>query len=186
MKFMEEGAGKTRTQIMYNDFVIVGPKSDPAGIKGKSVADSLKGVAAKKAPFLSRGDKSGTNMAELKLWKVASMDTPDKETCYVPAGQGMLQTLRMAAEKKGYTLTDRGTWIKFESAPEAKDMAILVEGDKALLNQYSVITLNPEKCTKAKHDLAKQFSDWISTEGQKVIADFKLMDKQLFFPNAGK
>ena len=186
MKFMEEGAGKTRTQIMYNDFVIAGPKADPAAIKGKSAGDALKAVSAKKAPFVSRGDKSGTHMAELALWKGAGIETPDKETWYVSAGQGMLQCLRLGSEKGAYVITDRGTWIKFAATPEAKDMAILVEGDKPLLNQYSVITLNPEKCPKAKHDLAEAFAKWISTEGQKVIADFKLKDKQLFFPNAGK
>jgi len=186
-KYLEEGSGKTRTQIMYNDFVLIGPKSDPAKIKGLGVAEALKALSAKKAVFVSRGDKSGTHMAELKLWKVSGMDTPDKEAWYVSAGQGMLQCLRMAAEKGGYVLADRGTWIKFETAPESKDMAIVVEGDPSLRNQYSVITLNPEKCPKAKHDLAKIFSDWMaSPEGQKLVADFKIMDKPLFFPNAGK
>ncbi|MFZ5426051.1 MAG: substrate-binding domain-containing protein [Thermodesulfobacteriota bacterium] len=186
MKFMEEGGGKDRTQIMYNDFVIVGPKADPAKIKGESVNHALKAVSDRKAPFISRGDKSGTHMAELKLWKAAGMEAPEKETWYVSAGQGMLACLRLAAEKGGYVVTDRGTWIKFESAPEAKDMAIVVEGDKHLLNQYSVITLNPQKCPKAKLDMAEKFAKWISTEGQKVIAGFKNMDKQLFFPNAWK
>jgi len=186
-KFMEEGAGKARTQIMYNDFVLIGPKADPAKVKGKSVADALKGLAAAKATFVSRGDKSGTHMAELKLWKVAAMDAPDKEAWYVSSGQGMLQCLRMAAEKGGYVLADRGTWIQFESSPESKNMEILVEGDPTLRNQYSVLTLNPEKCPKAKLAAAEAFANWIaSAEGQKVIGDFKLMNKQLFFPNAGK
>ena len=186
-KFMDEGAGQARTQIMYNDFVVVGPKADPMKVKGKTSAEALKAIAEGKGVFISRGDKSGTHMTELKLWKNAGMETPDKQEWYVSPGQGMLQALRMAAEKGGYAVTDRGTWIKFESSPEGKGMAILVEGDKALLNQYSVITLSTSACPKAKHDLAKQFSDWIaSPEGQKVIADFKIMDKPLFFPNAGK
>lgn len=186
-KFLEEGAGKTRTQIMYNDFVLIGPKADPAKVKGKSVADALKGLASAKATFVSRGDKSGTHMAEVKLWKVADMEAPDKESWYVSSGQGMLQCLRMAAEKSGYVLADRGTWIQFESSPEAKSMGILVEGDASLKNQYSVVTLNPQKCAKAKLAAADTFAAWIaSPEGQKVIGDFKLMNKQLFFPNAGK
>jgi len=186
-KFMEEGAGQARTQVMYNDFVLIGPKSDPMKVKGMTSAEALKAIAAGKGLFVSRGDKSGTHMAELKLWKGAGMEAPDKQEWYVSTGQGMLQCMRMAAEKGGYVLADRGTWIKFEASPEGKNSAILVEGDQALRNQYSVITLNPTACAKAKHDLAKQFADWIaSPEGQKVIADFKIMDKPLFFPNAGK
>ena len=185
-KFMDEGAGKTRTQIMYNDFVLVGPQDDPAKVKGKTVAEALQAVAGAKAPFISRGDKSGTHMAELALWKAAGLEAPDKESWYVSSGQGMLQCLRMAAEKKGYVLADRGTWIKFEASPESKGFSIVVEGDAKLRNQYSVITLNPEKCPKAKHDLARTFADWIASEGQKVIADFTVLNKPLFFPNAGK
>jgi len=186
-KFMDEGAGKARTQIMYNDFVLVGPKADPAMVKGKSASEALKTLAAKKAVFVSRGDKSGTNMAEIRLWKAGGMQVPDKESWYVSAGQGMLLCLRMAAEKGGYVLTDRGTWIRFESSPEAKDMAIVVEGDPDLRNQYSVITLNPERCPKAKLKEAEAFAAWIaSPEGQGVILGYKLEGKQLFFPNAGK
>jgi len=186
-KFMDEGAGKTRTQIMYNDYVLIGPKADPAKVKGKTSAEALKAIAGNKASFVSRGDKSGTHMAELSLWKGAGMETPDKETWYVSSGQGMLQCLRMAGEKGGYVLADRGTWIKFEPTPEAKNLVILVEGDASLRNQYSVLTLNPEKCAKAKQDNANTFAKWISSpEGQKVIGDFNLMGKQLFFPNAGK
>jgi tungstate transport system substrate-binding protein len=185
-KFMDEGAGKARTQIMYNDFVLVGPKADPAGIKGLNVAGALKALAGRKAAFVSRGDKSGTHMAELALWKTAGMEIPDREAWYVSAGQGMLQCLRMAAEKGGYVLADRGTWIKFESAPESKDMAILVEGDQALRNQYSVITLNPDRCPKASLRMAESFAAWIaSPEGQKTIAGFTIDGKPLFFPNAG-
>ena len=186
-KFMDEGAGKTRTQIMYNDFVLVGPKADPATVRGKSVAEALGAIAAAKATFISRGDNSGTNMKELSLWKAAEVATPDKESWYVAAGQGMLKCLLMAAEKGGYVLTDRGTWSKFESMPEAQNMAIVVENDKPLLNQYSVITLNPDKCPKIKHEAAETFRTFMaSPEGQKVVADFKVGGKQLFFPNAGQ
>ena len=186
-KFMESGAGKTRTQIMYNDFVLAGPKSDPAKVHGKNVADALKAIAEAKATFVSRGDNSGTNMKELALWKTAGVATPDKEQWYVAAGQGMLKCLLMAAEKSGYVLTDRATWSKFETMPEAQNMAIAVEGDKPLLNQYSVITLNPDRCPKIQHEAAETFRAWMaSPEGQKVAADFKVGGKQLFFPNAGK
>lgn len=185
--FMEEGSGVDRTQIMYNDFVVIGPKADPAGIKGKSVKDAMKAIAARKAPFTSRSDKSGTHMKELTLWKVAGVPIPEKEQWYVQTGQGMLPTINVAAEKNGYTLTDRGTYIKYEANFKGKPpLVILVEGDKSLLNQYSVIPVNPKKCTNAKYDLAKAFSKWIaSPKGQKLIADFKLMNKQLFTPNAG-
>jgi tungstate transport system substrate-binding protein len=186
-KFMEEGNGVDRTQIMYNDFVIIGPKADPAGIKGKTVKDAFQAIAARKAPFTSRSDKSGTHMKELFLWKAAGMTPPEKEAWYVQTGQGMLPTINIAAEKNGYTLTDRGTYIKYEANFKGNPpLAILVEGDKSLLNQYSVIPVNPKKCTNAKYDLAQEFSKWMaSARGQKLIADFKLMKKQLFFPNAG-
>jgi len=186
-KFMESGAGKTRTQIMYNDFVLAGPKSDPAKVRGKDAAGALTAIAAAKAAFVSRGDNSGTNMKELALWKTAGVQTPDKEQWYVSAGQGMLKCLLMAAEKSGYVLADRATWSKFATMPEARDMEIMVEGDKPLLNQYSVITLNPDKCPKIQHEAAETFRAWMaSPEGQKMVADFKVAGKQLFFPNAGK
>lgn len=135
---------------------------------------------------MSRGDQSGTHKAELKLWKASSL-SPDKEAWYVSAGQGMMATLNMAAEKKGYALTDRGTWIKFANKQGDKNLlAILVEGDKALFNQYSVITVNPAQCPKVRKDLALVFEDWwVKPETQKRIADYKLEGKQLFFPNAG-
>lgn len=151
------------------------------------MVDALKALSAKKAQFVSRGDKSGTHMAELALWKAAAMPTPDKDAWYVSAGQGMLQTMRMAAERGGYCLADRGTFIKYAAGPDGKGLVILVEGDATLRNQYSVITLNPAKCPKAKQAEAKAFAQWVaSPEGQKVIGSFTLMDKQLFFPNAGK
>jgi len=186
-KFMDEGAGQRRSEVMYNDFVIVGPKSDPLHLKGKDAAAALKAIAAAKTPFVSRGDKSGTHMAELALWKAAGLETPDKDAWYISTGQGMLQSLRVAVEKDGYCLTDRGTYIKFETLPEGAKTAIAVEGDPVLRNQYSVITLNQAKCPKAKHDLAESFANWlVSPEGQQTIAGFKLEGKQLFFPDAKK
>ena len=163
-EFVKAGHGIDRRQVMYNDFVLIGPAS-----------------------FVSRGDQSGTHKAELKLWKQSGLN-PDKEAFYISAGQGMMATLNMAAEKSAYTLTDRGTWIKFNAQQGAKNpLAIVVEGDKALFNQYSVITVNPKQCPKTKADLGKKFEDWwVAPSTQKRIAEFKLEGKQLFFPNAGK
>ena len=185
-EFVKAGHGIDRRQVMYNDFVVVGPKADPAGVKGKDTAAALKTIADKKASFVSRGDQSGTHKAELKLWKQSGLN-PDKEAFYISAGQGMMATLNMAAEKSAYTLTDRGTWIKFNAQQGAKNpLAIVVEGDKALFNQYSVITVNPKQCPKTKADLGKKFEDWwVAPSTQKRIAEFKLEGKQLFFPNAG-
>ncbi|MCR5815006.1 MAG: substrate-binding domain-containing protein [Desulfovibrio sp.] len=185
--FVEAGHGIDRRQVMYNDFVLVGPKKDPAKVTGKTTAAALKAIFDAKATFVSRGDQSGTHKAELKLWKASNL-SPDKEPFYVSAGQGMIATLNMAAEKNGYALTDRGTWIKF-AGQHAKDnpLKIVVEGDKALYNQYSVITVNPKQCPNTKAALGKKFEDWwVSPSTQARIADFKLEEKQLFFPNAGK
>jgi len=186
LKMVEEGFAIDRRQVMYNDYVIVGPKNDPAGIKGKSVADALKAFADKKIVFVSRGDKSGTHQMEQSLWASLKMPVPDKATWYVQLGQGMMATINAAAEKNGYTLADRGTWIKFDAVQKDKNpLAILVEGDKWLLNQYSVMTVNPAKCPKVRAALAKKFADWwVSPSTQNHIAAFKLEDKQLFFPNA--
>ena len=172
---------------MYNDFVVVGPKNDPAKIAGKGTAEALKGIIAAKAGFVSRGDQSGTHKAEQKLWKDAGLN-PEKDPKYFSAGQGMIATLNMAAEKKAYALTDRGTWITFAGQQGDKNpLSIIVEGDKALFNQYSVMTVNPAQCPKVKKDLAKKFEDWwVAPSTQKRIAEFKLEGKQLFFPNAGK
>ncbi len=187
-KFVEAGHGIDRRQIMYNDFVIVGPVGDPAKIKGKNAAEALKGISAAKATFISRGDDSGTHKTEQQLWKEVGLAVPDKDPWYVQAGQGMMATLNMAAEKNGYALTDRGTWIKF--AGQHKDtnkLAIVVEGDNKLFNQYSVILVNPAQCPKANKDLAAKYSAWMaSPKTQKRIAEFKLEGKQLFFPNADK
>jgi tungstate transport system substrate-binding protein len=185
-KFVAAGFGINRRQIMYNDFVIIGPAADPAGVKGKSTAEALKAIEAKKAAFVSRGDKSGTHMMEQSLWTDAGLPVPDKAPWYASVGQGMMATITIAAEKNGYTLTDRGTYIKYEANMKGNPpLKILVEGDKALFNQYSVIAVNSAKCAKAKLDLATRFSDWIAgPDGQKLIKDFKLMGKPLFTPNA--
>lgn len=186
-KFVADGYGVDRHQVMYNDFVLIGPAADPAGVKGKDIPTALKIFAEKKLPFVSRGDNSGTHNAEKKLWKVAGMDVPGKDAAwYIDAGQGMMATIRIAAEKNGYTVTDRGTYIKYNAAAKGNaPLQILIEGDKALLNQYSVMMVNPAKCPKVKQEAAKKFIKWwISPKAQKDIAAFKLEGKQLFFPNA--
>lgn len=187
-KYVAEGFGVDRRQVMYNDFVLVGPVADPAGAKGKTVAAALAAVSAKKAVFVSRGDESGTHKAEKEIWKGAGLPVPDKESWYLAAGQGMMQTIVMAGERGGYTLTDRATWIKYLSKEKGKaPLAIIVEGDAPLLNQYSVIMVNPEKCSAVKVKEARRFLDWwVSKKTQKAIAGFTLEGKQLFFPNAGK
>ena len=187
-KFVEEGNGTKRTEVMYNDFIVVGPAEDPAKIKGKTAGEALAAIAAAKAPFISRGDDSGTHKMEQSLWKGAGIALPDKETWYVSAGQGMMATLNMAGERKGYTLVDRGTYIAYEDQAKGKPaLEVLVEGDKPLLNQYSVIPVNPAKCPKVKAKEAEAFSDWLaSAKGQKVVGDFTLKGKKLFTPNATK
>jgi tungstate transport system substrate-binding protein len=187
-KFVADGAGINKTQLMYNDFIIVGPKNDPAGIRKKSVVEALKIINEKKAVFTSRGDKSGTHMLEQRLWKSAGLAVPEKETWYMETGQGMIETITIAAEKGGYTLADRGTFIKYESTLKGKPGAvILVEKDQALFNQYSAIEVNPAKCPKARNDLAKAYIDWMkSPKTQRAIGNFKLMKKPLFTPNAKK
>jgi len=187
-KFVADGAGINKTQLMYNDFIIVGPKNDPAGIKNKGVVKAMKTIMEKKAFFASRGDKSGTHMLEQKLWKTAGLNVPDKEPWYMQTGQGMIETITIAAEKGGYTITDRGTFIKYESTLKGKPGAvILVEKDKALFNQYSAIEVNPAKCPKVQNDLAKAYIKWMkSKKTQKFIGDLKLMAKPLFTCNAKK
>jgi tungstate transport system substrate-binding protein len=187
-KFVEEGNGTKRTEVMYNDFIVVGPAEDPAKIKGKKAGEALAAIAAAKAPFISRGDDSGTHKMEQSLWKGAEIALPDKETWYVSAGQGMMATLNMAGERKGYTLVDRGTYISYEDQAKGKPaLVVLVEGDKPLLNQYSVIPVNPAKCEKVKIKEAVIFADWLaSPKGQKVVGDFTVKGKKLFTPNAAK
>jgi tungstate transport system substrate-binding protein len=183
-KFVADGFGVKRFPVMYNDFIVVGPKGDPAGIKGqKDVADALKTIKAKGAPFISRGDKSGTHSAELNLWKAAGIDVAtDKGPWYREIGQGMGAALNTASASNAYVLADRGTWISFRNRG---DLEIVVEGDKRLFNQYGVILVNPAKHAHVKKEFGQQFIDWItSAEGQKAIADYKLNGQQLFFPNA--
>ena len=185
-KYVADGFGINRREIMFNDFVIIGPADDPAGIKGQSVTAALETIKGKTAVFVSRGDNSGTNKKEILLWKSAQLPVPDKEAWYVQTGQGMLATINVAAERNGYTMTDRGTYIKYEANLNGNPpLKILVEGDAVLLNQYSVMAVNPAKCPKAQLDLATAFSDWIAGErAQGLIRDFKLLGKQLFTPNA--
>lgn len=185
-KYVEKGFGVDRREIMYNDFVIIGVADDPAGIRGKNVVDGLDAIRAQKAVFASRGDNSGTNKKEISLWKAAGGDVPEKEAWYVQTGQGMLATINIAAERKGYTMTDRGTYIKYADTLKGNPpLKVLVEGDKILLNQYSVMAVNPKRCTNAKYDLATAFSDWLaSDQAQVLIRDFKLLGKPLFVPNA--
>jgi len=185
-KYVADGFGIDRREVMYNDFVIIGPPSDPAGVKGMPVIEALKTIAAKGAVFVSRGDNSGTNKKELALWKQTGGVMPEKQNWYVQTGQGMLSSINIAAQKNGYILTDRGTFIKYAANHGGHPpLVVLVEGDPDLRNQYSVILVNPARCKKAQTDLARKFSDWIcSPEGQKLVGDFKLMGKQLFTPNA--
>jgi tungstate transport system substrate-binding protein len=183
-KFVAEGFGVRRHDVMYNDFVIVGPKSDPAGIEGgRDAAAALAKIAAAEAPFASRGDDSGTHKAELKLWQAAGVDAKAASgTWYRETGSGMGPTLNTAAGMGAYALTDRGTWLNFKNPGE---LEILVEGDPRLFNQYGVMLVNPEKHPNVKAEAGQKFVDWlISPEGQAAIASYKINGKQLFFPNA--
>jgi tungstate transport system substrate-binding protein len=182
-KFLAEGFGVKRYPVMYNDFVLIGPKSDPAGIKGKDVTAALQTIRAKSSPFVSRGDRSGTHVAELALWNQADIDiAADKGAWYKEIGQGMGAALNMASASDAYLLSDRGTWLAFKNRG---DLTILVEGDKRLFNQYGVILVNPAKHPTVKTGLGQQFVDWlISPEGQRAIAGYKINDQQLFYPNA--
>jgi tungstate transport system substrate-binding protein len=186
LKFLTEGEGVKRYAVMYNDFVLIGPKSDPAGVKGmKDVAEALKTIKDKQATFISRGDRSGTHLAELALWnKDAGIDIDKvKGPWYKSIGQGMGAALNTAAAaSNAYVLSDRGTWISFKNK---SDLAIVVEGDKRLFNQYGVMLVNPAKHPNVKKELGQQFIDWlVSPEGQKAIANYKIDGQQLFFPNA--
>jgi tungstate transport system substrate-binding protein len=180
-----EGYFVNRHDVMYNDFVIIGPPADPLKIKGlRSAAEAFKKIAAQGAVFVSRGDKSGTHTQELAIWKTAGI-SPKGQKWYLEVGQGMENTQRLANEKKAYTLTDRGTWLATRDKDKL-EMVIVLEGDPILFNQYGVMAVNPQKHTQAKYKEAKQFIDWlISPEGQKAIGDFKDMHgNQLFTPNA--
>jgi tungstate transport system substrate-binding protein len=185
-KFVADGFGVQRFPVMYNDFILVGPKSDPAGVKGgKDIVAALKAIKDKAAPFISRGDKSGTHSAELNLWKIANIDIAgaDRGPWYKEVGQGMGAALNIASASNSYVLTDRGTWLSFKNRG---DLDIVVEGDGKLFNQYGVILVNPERHPSVKKEWGQAFVDWlVSAEGQKAIADYTINGNQLFFPNAG-
>ena len=184
-KFLAEGFGVKRFDVMYNDFVLIGPRSDPAGVKGNDIETALKTIQAKGTPLVSRGDRSGTHAAELALWKQAGIDiAAGKGPWYREIGQGMGAALNAASGMNGYVLSDRGTWISFKNRG---DLQIVVEGDKRLFNQYGVMLVNPEKYPSVKKELGQAFVDWlISPEGQAAIAGYKIDGEQLFFPDAEK
>jgi tungstate transport system substrate-binding protein len=182
-KFVAEGFSTQRRDVMYNDFVLVGPKQDPAGARGNNIAAALKKLAATAQPVISRGDKSGTHAAELRLWQAAGIDVAKaKPAGYRECGCGMGPALNMGSSLNGYVLTDRGTWLNFKNRG---DLVVLVEGDKSLFNQYGVMVVNPAVFPHVKAALAQQFADWVvSPAGQKVIASYTIGGEALFFPNA--
>lgn len=205
-KFVADGFGTKRYPVMYNDFLIIGPASDPAGAKNKNAGASMKKIAQSDAVFVSRGDDSGTHAKEQELWKVTGLPLQEEDTVFkgkdkevtfkavhpaqmkmfMSIGQGMGKTLTFAEEKQGYTITDRGTYVQYKfGRPEGLQLEPISEGDTALFNPYGVIPVNPAKHPHARLDLAETFAKWlVSPRGQKVIGDFKLLDKQLFFPDA--
>jgi tungstate transport system substrate-binding protein len=184
-RFVADGFGVKRFDVMYNDFVLIGPKSDPAGARGKDITTALKAIETKGTSFVSRGDRSGTHAAELALWKQAGIDIASaKGAWYREIGQGMGAALNTASAMNAYVLSDRGTWISFKNRG---DLDIVVEGDKRLFNQYGVMLVNPEKHPSVKKELGQAFVDWlISPEGQAAIANYGIDGQQLFFPNADK
>jgi len=182
-KFVADGFGLKRFAVMYNDFVLVGPKADPAGTKGKDIVAALAKLAAHNAGFVSRGDKSGTHAAELRFWKMANLDNA-KGSGYKECGCGMGPALNIAASSGAYVLADRGTWLSFKNRA---DLAVLVEGDQRLFNQYGVMVVNPAKHPHVKQAEAQKFVDWVtSAAGQASIAEYKIGGEQLFFPNAAR
>ena len=182
-KFVAEGFSTQRRPVMYNDFVLIGPKADPAGTRGKDIAAALQKLATKGSDFISRGDKSGTHAAELRYWKTAGIDiAAAKPAGYKECGCGMGPALNIASSSNAYVLADRGTWLNFKNRGE---LAVLVEGDQRLFNQYGVMVVNPAKHPHVKKDLAQAFADWIvAPAGQAAIAAYKIGGEQLFFPNA--
>jgi tungstate transport system substrate-binding protein len=182
-KFLAEGFGVKRYPVMYNDFVLIGPQSDPAGVKGRDIAAALRIIKDKEAPFISRGDRSGTHIAELNLWRAAGIDIgKDNGPWYKEVGQGMGAALNMAAASNGYVLSDRGTWLAFKNRGE---LAVLVQGDRRLFNQYGVMLVNPAKHPHVKKEFGQAFIDWlVSPAGQKAIAGYRINGEQLFYPNA--
>ncbi len=182
-KFVTEGYSLARRDVMYNDFVLVGPKADPTGTRGSDIAAALKKLAASGADFISRGDKSGTHAAELRYWKAAGVDLATARPAgYKECGCGMGPALNIASSSNAYVLADRGTWLNFKNRGE---LAVLVEGDKRLFNQYGVMVVNPARHPHVKHELSQTFADWVvSPAGQAAIAAYKIGGEQLFFPNA--
>lgn len=182
-KFVADGWGVKRYPVMYNDFILIGPRSDPVGTQGKDIVQALQKLAAAHGNFISRGDKSGTHAAELRYWKLAGADAA-KGRGYKECGCGMGPALNIAASSGAYVLADRGTWLNFKNRA---DLAVLVEGDTRLFNQYGVMVVNPAKHPHVKAQDAQKFVDWIvSPAGQQAIADYKMGGEQLFFPNAGR
>ena len=182
-KFVAAGYAEKRYPVMFNDFVLVGPKSDPAGSKGNDIVAALSKIAATNAPFISRGDKSGTHAAELRFWEIAGL-TGKKGSGYKECGCGMGPALNIGSSSSAYVLTDRGTWLNFKNRG---DLVILVEGDKRLFNQYGVMAVSPAKFPNINHRDAQKFVEWVTSKaGQDVIASFKINGEQLFFPNANK
>ena len=180
-KFVADGFGVKRLEVMYNDFVLIGPKADPAATKGNDIVAALKKVAAANAPFVSRGDKSGTHAAELRFWKMTEAEA-NKGSGYKECGCGMGPALNIAASSGAYVLADRGTWLNFKNRA---DLAVLVEGDQRLFNQYGVMVVNPAKHPHVRAALAQKFVDWVtSPAGQSTIAAYKIGGQALFFPNA--
>jgi len=183
-KFVADGFGVRRFEVMYNDFVLIGPKSDPARVAGgKDVLEAFRRVKAAQAPFVSRGDNSGTHFAELEIWKAAGIDiAKDKGPWYRDTGQGMGSALNSAAGMNAYILADRGTWLSFKNRA---DLGLVLEGDARLFNQYGIILVNPAKHPSVKREMGQAFIDWvISPQGQKAIAEYRIGGEQLFFPNA--
>ena len=182
-KFVAEGWGLKRHPVMYNDFIVLGPKADPAGVRGNDIAAALKKLGASSQAFVSRGDKSGTHAAELRFWKLAGLDIASiKPVAYKECGCGMGPALNIASSMNGYVLADRGTWLNFKNRG---DLAVLVERDKRLFNQYGVIVVNPARHPHSKATLAQAFVDWVvSAAGQAAIASYRIGGEQLFFPNA--
>ncbi len=183
LKFVAEGFSTQRRDVMYNDFVMVGPKDDPAGVRGNNISNALKKLAGTSQSIVSRGDKSGTHAAELRLWRAAGIDVAKaKPAGYKECGCGMGPALNMGSSLNGYVLTDRGTWLSFKNRG---DLVVLVEGDKSLFNQYGVMVVSRSVFPHIKADLAQQFADWVlSPAGQQNIAAYKIGGEQLFFPNA--
>lgn len=188
-KFVSQGYGTKRYAVMHNDFVIVGPPDDPAGIKGgRDAAAALRKIAALQSLFVSRGDDSGTHTREQELWRSTGLSLIEAKQWYLSIGQGMGKTLTFADEKKAYTLADRGTYIKYRFGRDLPvDLEVLVEGDPGLANPYGIIPVNPEKYPQVKHDLARQFAEWLVSErGQSLIEGYRLLGRQLFIPDAGQ